>query len=177
MRGNKKISLWVATVLFVLSFGLWVYYVSFYMKHIYTLVHCSEGQVAFIPKRLCQTYLFGFRGTQDDVSMINYDGSLPGIIASASEEDQAKLLEFLLEKGVDINGLDRRVGVSPLHGAVSDNDLQVAELLLRYGANPSIRDKKHNLTPLERALQLQDRPGQPDRTAIIKLLEQYAAKS
>lgn len=176
MRNYKKLSLWVATALLALSFGVWAYYVSINLKHIYTLLDCSQGQVALVPKHFCQTYLFNYRGTKDDVAQINHDGSLFEIVSTASKEDQSKLLEFLLEKGVDINGLDDRAGISPLHAAVLDNAFEVAEIFLHHGANPSIKDKKRSLTPLEFALQLKGKPGQPDRTAIIKLLE-HAIKS
>jgi ankyrin repeat protein len=176
MRNYKKILLWAATALLTLSLGVWAYYVSINLKHVYTLLDCSKGQVALIPKHLCQTYLFNYGGTQDDVAQINYDGSLYAIVSTARKEDQSKLLEFLLKKGVDINGLDERAGISPLHAAVLDNALEITELFLHHGANPLIKDKKSSLTPLEFALQLKGKLGQPDRTAIIKLLE-HATKS
>jgi ankyrin repeat protein len=178
MRNYKKISLWAATALLTLSFGVWAYYVSINLKHIYNLIECSQGkyQIPLVPQHLCRAYLFRFRGSHDDAATINHDGSLVGLLSPASKEDQSRLLEFLLEKGVDINGLDERAGISPLHSAVLDNALEVVELLLHHGANPLIRDKRRNLTPLEFALQLKDKPGQPDRTAIIKRLE-HAIKS
>lgn len=176
MRNYKKNLLWATTALLVLSFVLWAYYVSINLKHVYTLLDCSKGQVALIPKHLCQTYLFTYGGTQDDVAQINHDGSLLAIVSAASKEDQSRLIEFLLEKGVDINGLDDRAGISPLHAAVLDNASEIIEMFLHHGANPLIKDKKRGLTPLEFALQLKGKPGQPDRTAIIKLLE-HATKS
>lgn len=179
MHINKKVSLWIATALFVLPIAVWTYYFSINTRHIYNLIECSHGeyQIRFVPQRLCRVYLLTFRGSRDDVATINHDGSLVGLLSPASKEDKSQLLEFLLEKGVDVNRLDKRAGISPLHTAILDNNFEVAEFLLRHGANPSIKDKKRNLTPLEFALQLKGRPGQPDRTAIIKLLEQYAAKS
>lgn len=176
MRDYKKISRWTAMTLVTLSFGVWAYYVSINFKNIYTLLDCSKGQVSLIPKHLCKTYLFNYGGTQDDVAKINHDGSLFEIVATADKEDQSRLLEFLLEKGVDINGLNERTGTSPLHAAVLDNALEVTELFLRHGANPLDKDQKRSLTSLEFALQLNDKPGQPDRTAIIRLLE-HATKS
>ena len=176
MRNHKKTLLWTTTAFVALSFSVWAYYVSIYFKHIYTLTDCSQGQVALIPKHLCQAYLYNYRGTRDDVVQINHDGSLYGIISTANKEDQSKLLEFLLKKGVDINGLDERVGTSPLHAAVLGNALEVTELFLHHGANPLVKDKKRSLTPLEFAQKLKSQPGQPDRTAIIKLLE-HATKS
>ena len=58
-----------------------------------------------------------------------------------------------------------------MHTAVLDNNLEVAKLLLLHGANPLTKDKKRGLTALEFALQLKDKPDQPDRTGIIELLE------
>ena len=171
MRRYKTILLWVTTTFVAVFLGVWLYYVSIYFKDIYTLTACSQGQVELIPKSLCQAYLYNFRGTHDDVAEINHDGSLFEIISTTKKEDQSTLLEFLLKKGVDINGLNERTGTSPLHAAVLGNDLEVVKLFLRYGANPLIKDKQSNLTPLEFALKLKSKPSQPDRTAVIKLLE------
>lgn len=171
MRKGGRDSLWVVAILVVLSFGVWAYYVSIYFKHIYTLTACSQGQIALIPKYLCRTYLYHFRGTKNDIDQINYDGSLFEIISGFEKEDQTKLLSFFIEKGVGINELNGRTGTSPLHEAVLDNNLEVTELLLTHGANPLVKDKKRSLTPLDLALQLKGRLGQPDRTAVIECLE------
>lgn len=170
MRNYKKLIGRPLLVFVALFLGGWIYYISIHFKHIYTLVDCSQGQVAFVPKNLCQAYLYNHRGTQDDVLQINHDGSLFEIVSTASLDDRSELLGFLLKKGVDINGVDERVGNSPLHAAVLDNALDVTELFLQHGANPLIKDKKRGLTPLELAMQLQGQQGQPDRGAIIKLL-------
>jgi len=173
MRNNRKISLTVAAALFALPFCVWMYYFYINTKHIYNLVECSQGEyhLFMVSQRLCRAYLFSLRGTRDDVAVINHDGSLVGLLSPASEEERSQLLEFLLENGVDINGLDERAGFSPLHTAVLDNNLEVAKLLLLHGANPLTKDKKRGLTALEFALQLKDKPDQPDRTGIIELLE------
>lgn len=179
MRISKRISLLSATALLVLAFCVWAYYFFINTRHVYNLVECSQGEyeIRLVPQSLCRAYLLRFRGGHDDVATINHDGSLVGLISPASKEYQSQLLEFLLEKGVDINGLDERAGISPLHTAVLDNNLEVAELLLRHGASPLLKDKKRGLTALQFALQLKGKPDQPDRTGIINLLENAAKSS
>ena len=62
--------------------------------------------------------------------------------------------EFLLDRGVDINGLasgftryDR--GSAPLHKTVMADQLEMARLLLARGADPLVRARRFRITPYE----------------------------
>ena len=62
--------------------------------------------------------------------------------------------EFLLDRGVDINGLaggfrrfDR--GSTPLHKTVMANQLEMARLLLARGADPLVRVWRYDITPYQ----------------------------
>ncbi len=81
------------------------------------------------------------------------------------------MVSFLLENGVDINTIDQRSGITALHTAVLENDLPAVRLLLENGADPSVKDRSRGKTPLEFALELKDKPTQPDRAAIIRALQ------
>ena len=62
--------------------------------------------------------------------------------------------EFLLDRGVDINGIasgfsryDR--GSAPLHKTVMADQLEMARLLLARGADPLVRARRFRITPYE----------------------------
>ncbi|MYA24060.1 MAG: ankyrin repeat domain-containing protein, partial [Gemmatimonadetes bacterium] len=62
--------------------------------------------------------------------------------------------EFLLDRGVDVNGLasgftryDR--GSTPLHKTVMADQLEMARLLLARGADPLVRARRFRITPYE----------------------------
>ncbi|MBR2611488.1 MAG: ankyrin repeat domain-containing protein [Clostridia bacterium] len=75
------------------------------------------------------------------------------------------IVEWLLAHKADIT-LTSDVGYTALHYAVQENRLEVAELLLKKGANPNARDKYGN-TPLFRTNQ--------NRLEMIKLLLVHGA--
>jgi ankyrin repeat protein len=60
------------------------------------------------------------------------------------------LIKLLLDKGYDVNARCSGNGATPLHDAVSANNVEGAKLLIRYGANRNIRNAQ-GLTPLQEA--------------------------
>ncbi len=87
---------------------------------------------------------------------VNYpDGAgFPSLIAALSSDRPNRLavLTLLLDNGADVG----RHGVNdwtPLHYAVVQRDLPAVELLLEYGADPSVRTRVDDCTtPLEDAV-------------------------
>ena len=79
------------------------------------------------------------------------------------------VLNLLLEKGADpnIQPFDKENSLSPLFKAAVNNQPEVCELLLRFGAN--IDKKFHGLTALEAATRLK-------HTKVIKILQAATAK-
>ena len=167
----KKTVLWLVTLIFLSIAGSWSYIVATTIADFELLLLCSQGKDELIPKSLCQSYLFNFGGKPNEIAALNQGIGIGWVIRAENEGDRRKLVSFLLNKGVDINAVDQRSGITALHTAVLENDLPAAELLLENNANPSVKDRSHGKTPLEFALELNSKPNQPDRTAIIKLLE------
>ncbi len=171
----KSIILLIAFIA-VFAIASWAYVSSKTFIDFQSLLLCSQGKDELVPKMLCQAYLFQFGGKPSEIAELNHGIGIGWVIRARDESDRKKLVEFLLKKGVDINGLDQRSGISALHTAVLENDQSAIELLLHNGANPMIRDRDHKQTPLEFAMELKVKPNQPDRTAIIQLLKN-ASKS
>lgn len=171
MVGLKKIAFWPMALVFLGIVSTWGYVVKRTVTDFEALLLCSEGNDELIPKSLCQGYLFNFGGKPEEIAALNQGVGVGWVMRAKDEGDRKKLVSFLLKKGVDIDAIDQRSGITALHTAVLENDLPAVELLLSKGANPSIKDRSHGKTPLEFAVDLKNKPNEPDRTAIIRLLE------
>lgn len=171
MTRLKKATFWLLVALFLSIASSLVYVSTKTIADFSSLLLCSQGKDELIPKSLCQSYLFNFGGKPEDIAELNQGIGVGWVIRAENEEDRRKLVTFLLKKGVDINAVDQRSGITALHTAVLENDLPAVELLLSSGANLLVKDRGSGKTPLEFAIELKEKPNQPDRTAIIKLLE------
>lgn len=93
-------------------------------------------------------------------------------LIGASLRGTPKLVEFLIEKGADVNVREFSNGHTPLHLAVGNCNIKVVEMLLAAGADVNARDNSGD-TPLA----LSNRFEQTDdRREIAKLLAEHGAK-
>lgn len=171
MASLKKVSFSLIALVILGVASTWGYVATKTVTDFESLLLCSEGYDELVPKSLCQSYLFNFGGKPEEIAALNQGVGIGWVMRAKDDQDRRKLVSFLLQKGVDINAIDQRSGITALHAAVLENNLEAVELLLSNSANPAIKDRRRGKTPLEFALELKDRPNQPDRTAIIKLLE------
>jgi ankyrin repeat protein len=94
----------------------------------------------------------------------------PGLLAWAAKQGKQNVVELLLQAGFDVNSYGRSDGPfddpwhSALHVAAGEGDLPMAEFLLAAGADPSLRDKHYESTPLGWARHFGQQP-------LIDLLE------
>jgi ankyrin repeat protein len=78
----------------------------------------------------------------------------PGVVAWAAGLGRADAVRALVQAGFNVNGLGRSdVPVeheweTPLHAAVSHDDVGLVKVLLELGADPSIKDRRFSNTPL-----------------------------
>ena len=98
----------------------------------------------------------------------NYTGFLglshtPLYTAAASK--QVEILNYLIQKGADVNVQTKSEKSSVLMFACDDNNLEIVKMLLEAGANPNLKDEDG-----ETALQ------KTDSEEIKQLLKQYGAK-
>lgn len=82
-----------------------------------------------------------------DPNIAAKDGRFPLIIDLYKSE----IAELLLKKGANPNRQTVRTGFSALHCAVAYGQIKTTEILLQYGANPSLYNHKGQ-TPLELAM-------------------------
>jgi Ankyrin repeats (many copies) len=95
----------------------------------------------------------------------------PGLIVWAAAQGRTETVALLAELGFDVDALGR--GDAPveqgwetaLHQAAYRGDLELARLLLGWGADTGVRDARFDATPLDWARHF-------DRQAIVELLSQ-----
>uniref|UniRef100_A0A8C5KK06 Ribonuclease L (2', 5'-oligoisoadenylate synthetase-dependent) n=1 Tax=Jaculus jaculus TaxID=51337 RepID=A0A8C5KK06_JACJA len=75
------------------------------------------------------------KATEDDLLLIK-----------AVQKQDVPWIQQLLERGADVNVSEEQGGWTPLHNAVQRGRVDIAELLLRHGADPHAR-KKNGATP------------------------------
>lgn len=70
------------------------------------------------------------------------DGETP--LHHAAFKGDIKIIALLLGSGADPNSADITLGRTPLHCAVKCEHFECVNLLIRYGANPTLEDKEGN---------------------------------
>ncbi len=81
---------------------------------------------------------------------------------------QLNVVEFLLEKGADVNSAAKnRLNVMPLHSAVANSQMEIALLLLEHGADVNARQEE-GFTSLHEA-------AQNGNVGLVLLLLEYGA--
>ena len=168
---RKKIAASIAGILLFVYLGLSIYVIS--MQGIEDLLLCADRGGVKVPfsKQLCRKYLLNFRGSTEDINTLQQGiGALFVTQGESTTFERTELLRFLIGKGLEVNraGMDRLL---PLHGAVLANSADEVKILLGNGANPTLKDNRFELTPLELALKLQREYKTPnDRSAVIAIL-------
>jgi ankyrin repeat protein len=74
-------------------------------------------------------------------------------LAWACEFGRTDVVEFLLERGIDVSAMTELLGgATGLHWAAFEAQADIVRLLLERGAPVNVKDRRHNGTPLEWAL-------------------------
>lgn len=99
-------------------------------------------------------------------------GASAGALHLAAKRNHVEAVTWLLDHGADPNARWAHwdSDVTPLHLAILEDHIEVVRVLLAAGADPSICDTKHDGDALGWARFFA-------RTAIIRLLEEHAAKT
>ncbi len=84
----------------------------------------------------------------------------------AADHQRLNVIDQLIEAGTPVNEADAEWGRLPLHTAAGNGRPASVRRLLRHGADPSLRDPKHNTTPLEES-QRENSPGHREVEAIL----------
>lgn len=92
---------------------------------------------------------FAFHPTDQEVEALNAEAGARYSATFPDRKRAEELLQHMLDHGVDINSIDTASGsgVTALHSAALQNDVDAVKLLLANGANPKAEDAKGR-TPL-----------------------------
>lgn len=176
----KKTLLALAIIIPASWIGLTVYFMV--NDDLEGLMVCATNEIACrIPDGVVEYYILHFRGTKEDIDELERGSGLSFVFGN--RERRTKFLNFLLEKGINVNKISPIGGYTPLHGAVLDNDPEVVKFLLDHGADPTIRKKSYssftefdNLTPLELAQAMSRNRPEIDRSKVKQILEEHSNK-
>jgi len=79
---------------------------------------------------------------ESGADIFDFDDEGVSIFDMAITYDNIELLNFLLEKGVDVNTTNRRSGFTALMAAACYGRVEIAKILLDHGADQTVRDSK-----------------------------------
>jgi len=155
-------------------------------------LHNGRGEAAeFFASRGARLDLEGASGVgRLDVvkSFFNDDGSLKSTatqqqlkdgFAWACEFGRTSVVEFLLQKSMDVDAKLKHDGQTGLHWAAYGGHVNTVKLLLERGAPVDVKDENYGGTPLGWALYgwvAQESQGRADYYEVVALLAQAGAK-
>jgi ankyrin repeat protein len=82
-----------------------------------------------------------------------------------------KIADHFIGKGVDINKIDEKDGLSALHKEVLANNSKLVRYLVDKGVDLSIKENNNNLTPLQFVELLVTKNNNIDRSEVWSLLK------
>jgi ankyrin repeat protein len=118
------------------------------------------------------------RLTRENPNLIEKGGAAAGVLHIITKRDDVRAVKWLLDNGADPNA---RWGhwdaeVTPLHLAAAQGHADVVRLLLAAGADPAIRDSKHDGDAIGWA-EYGRVPQSPRWQEIVEILKAHAASS
>jgi len=161
----------LSAVLIFGSVSLWLYIIVTTMSEFETLLLCSQGKVNSVPKKICQAYLSNSHIAPSEIESLNAGIGVSWALFAEEQADRIALLNILISKGVDINAIDPRTGLTSLHSAVLLRDVHAVLLLTRAGADKNIKGIKNGMSALEMAKWIDGRNASPELKEIISILE------
>ena len=72
----------------------------------------------------------------------DFDDEGVSIFDIAITYNYVEMVEYILDKGSDVNSTQRRSGFTPLMAAACYGRVEIAKILLEHGANQQVRDAK-----------------------------------
>lgn len=108
---------------------------------------CSDESSA-LEQKCAQWALFAFHGSPKEIKSLQDSRGL-NFIVSFPAERSIIILNWLLDKGADINTITPSDGLTPLHSAIVQNSSDLVALLVQRGADLSIEETKRGMTARE----------------------------
>lgn len=149
----------------------------------------KSGTDYLVPNTLAylKIRVLGFRDCNAHVSWTDERTPLVNFLASAYDSNgqssrPSSMMAMAHKKGCSFNAHDTATGLTPIHQAVLFNNVSLAEILIRHGADTRMKiqrpnSKTDNLNAREFAEFLQKKNKPTDYSQILKLLSRHEAAS
>ncbi len=133
------------------------------------VVICSVNDEShLIPSKVCELYLYEYRGTKDDIVQLKEGSGLSFVFDVVNKKKRRNLLDYFLLKGSDINGISKVDGLTPLHASILLNDIELLDYLLTNNADPLVKDRVNSLTSKQFLELLIKKDAFTDRSVLMK---------
>jgi ankyrin repeat protein len=103
-----------------------------------------SGDIITVVYRKDYAVLMKLLAERGSVNCCDRDGRTPLMHAVLAEDAEPRMVEFLIEKGADVNLQDRPYSYTALHCAAQDQKPEIVKLLLERGADVDRVDKFGN---------------------------------
>ena len=100
---------------------------------------------------------------ESDADIFDYDDEGVSIFDMAITYNNIEIVEYIIDKGIDVNFTNRRSRFTPLMAAASYGRAEIASILLKNGANKdSLEEKGFSATDFARKMH---------KKSVLKILE------
>ncbi|MBN4080607.1 ankyrin repeat domain-containing protein [Beggiatoa alba] len=111
------------------------------------LIICTSNNEAFyIPQAVCEYYLINYRGSKEDIHDLENGNGLSFVANIDDLDKRYKLMDYFISKGLDVNGVSKIDGLTPLHSAILLNDPDLVQYLLSKRADPLTAERNNGMT-------------------------------
>lgn len=177
MNVNRFLSGVAVILLVFLGYSV---YLRAAVADIESLLMCANEEISlpFVPSALCEFYFARIHDNDDDISVLNDSVGVGWALLPEKDYYNLSLLRAMVDKGVDVNAIDRQSGLAALHAMILERDPTGVRILLEYGARkdlpssvPVIFGDQELRTPIEMAAFLYERDRSEVMAEIVGLLE------
>lgn len=154
MKLGKIIILLICITLVLLGSGLLYFASSLPMNTLITETITSGNDP--LKQNFCKWALFTFHKEHQDIQELEEQVGLNFVIAY-QEPICLEIFVWLLDNGADINAVSPLDNLTPLHASLLYNNMELVELIMARGADPSVREKRYNMTACEFLTKLKPR--------------------
>jgi len=123
-------------LLLIIVAGVSALFISLTNSDIEDVIICaSDNDAYYIPEDLCRYYLYNYRGSKEDIEYLQSRAGLGFVFGISDRSMRRDVIQFLIAKGLSVNGISNFDGLTPLHAAILLNEPDLVQLLIESGAD------------------------------------------
>ena len=122
----------------------------------------GESVLAFAIRSYCDFDILMLL-VENGADIYDFDEEGVSIFDMAITYNNIEMVNFILQKGLNVNKTTRRSGFTPLMGATCYGRVEIVKILLEHGANQNLKDSK-GFTAIDFARKM-------NKKSVLKLLD------